>query len=343
MNENFPKYNNKIDYYLNTDFVHSEESPKENEFNLETKKFNKVSENFKSISQKLKLFEEYFNCKLKKIKKRNKIRPTPFQIFLKEKEYIKSMNNLRIKKNINITKQNINLISNIKTNKNIILSSDKKIANDKLENFAIKKLSSTLYLNKIKNYREKNNYFDKNKNHLNNYFIKEKFTKENFNAHKSQKNFKNYLSIKLLDLISSNDKIFKKEFLIKSNDNSYSQNKNNNKKNNFTNTFYSKKPSKNKKIFMLYRNLNINDKYDFPSIYKRYNFTEDSLPKNNLNILNIISNKNKVNIHKEKSKYFLTNKKDFGANKKTLESNNDENEDIIIEPKNKIKFFIKPL
>ena len=336
MNENFPKYNNKIAYYLNTDFVHSEESPKENEFNLETKKFNKASVNFESNSQKLKIFEQYFNCKLKKIKKRNKNRPTPFQIFLKEKEYIKSMKTLRIQKNINITKQNINLISNIKTNKNIILSSDKKIANDKLENFAIKNLSSTLYLNKIKNYREKNNYFDKNKIHLHNYFIKEKLTKENFNAQKSRKNIKNYLSIKLLDLISSNDKIYKKELLM--NDNSYYQIKNNKKKNNFTNTFYNNKPNKNKKIFMPYRNLN--DKYDFPSIYKRYNFTENSLQKNNLNILNIISNKNKVNIHKEKSKYFLTNKKDFGANKKSIKSNSDENEDLIIEPKNKIKFFI---
>ena len=338
MNEKLPKYNNKIVYYLNTDFVHSEESPKENEFNLETKKFNKVTVNFKSKSQKLKLFEEYFNCKLKKIKKRNKNRPTPFQKFLKEKEYIKSMNDLRIQKNINNTKQNINLISSIKNNNNLISSSDNKTTNNKLEKATLKNLSSTLYLNKIKNYREKNNYFDKSKNHLNNYFIKEKITGKNFNAQKSQKNFKNYLNIKLFDLISSNDKINKKEFLIKSNDKSNSQIKNNKKKNNFTNTFYINKPNKNKEIFMPYRNLN--GKYDFPSIYKGYNFTEDSLPKNNLNILNIISNKNKVSIHKEKSKYFLTNKKDFGANKKTLESNNDENEDIIIEPKNKIKFFI---
>ena len=336
MNEKIPKYNNKIVYYLNTDFVHSEDSPKEKEFNLETKKFNKVSINFKSKSQKLKLFEEYFNCKLKKIKKRNKIRPTPFQMFLKEKEYVKSMNDLRIQKNINNTKQNINLISNIKKNKNLITSSDKKSVNNKLENISLKNLSSILYLNKIKNYKEKNNYFDKNKNHLHNYLMKEKIEGKNFNAQKSQKNFRSYRSIKLLNLISSNDKIYKKEFLI--NNNSHSQNKNNKKKNNFTNTFYSKEPTKNKKIFMPYRNLNLKD--DFPSIYKRYNFTEDSLPKNSLNILNIISNKNKISIYNEKRKYVLTNKKDFGANKNSYELKNNENEDIIIEPKNKIKFFI---
>ena len=339
MNEKIPKNNDNIIYnYLSRDFINSEESPEENEFNLETKIINKISGNFESKSQKTKLFEEYFNCKLKKIKKRNKNKPTPYQMFLKEKEYMKSMNNLRIQQNINYQKQNINLLTTINRNKKSTSNNTKNI-NNKLKNLALKNFSSTIYLNKIKEYKEKNNFYNnKNKKYLNDYCASKKFEKDSFNIHKNEKNFKNSKNIKLLDLISSNKTISKKELLIKSHENSFTETKNINKKNNFTNTFYNSKPKKNNEKFISYRNFNANN--NFPSIYKRYNFTENSLPKNNPYILNIFSHKKRINIYNRNNKIFLKNKKDICVNKKSFQSIKKENDYDIIESKNKIKFFI---
>lgn len=334
MTEKIYKHKNKIIYYsLKTDSIQSEEFPKE--FNLETKKFNKERDIFDIKSKKIKIFEEYFNCKLKKIKKRNKNKPTPYQKFLKEKEYLKSMNNLRIQQNINLTKQNINLITTIDKNKQF--SSDKKNNNNKFDNLGLKKISSSIYINKIKNYKEKNYFFDKTKKRLYNNYIKEDITKEDFKIHKSKKSLDYFKNMKLLYLISSNNTINTNEVSLKENNNSNFKTKKSNKKNNFTNTFHNIKSNKNEK-FISYRNLNGGDY--FPKIFNKYNNTEDSITKNKAHILNIFSYENKINVYNHKNQNNLKSKKDIDDNKKLFGSKNNENESKIIKPRNTIKFFI---
>lgn len=331
MHENcHSKENNNFIYYeLKTDYIQNEDSQNENDFNLETKKINKERINFKSKIQKKKIFQQFFNCKLKKIKINTK--PTPFQKFLKEKEYLKSMNNLRVNQQLNPPRPIMNIISQI--NKKINLLSEEKSNKNKEYSSLKKNLSSRLYLNKIKNYKKKDYFFDKTKDNLYHYYIKRNKTKEkNIKSYKSDKNINNEKivnSFRLLELIKPNNKGIKaKDFFQNYIDNNsfftdvkrirkYKKNK----RNNYTNTVYKSlfKNGNNKNIS--YKNYNNNY---FPNIYKKYNQTENSMQKDKGYILDLFSN--------------IKNKKDFFLNKKSFEIKNKEklNNKIFNDSKNKI-------
>ena len=155
----FQLRNNIIYYALKTDYNQSEEKSYEKDFNLETKKFIKDQMEDEFKKQRKKLYEECFNFKLKKNKIMN--RPTPYQIFLKEKEYLKSMNDYKIKHNLNPLGSKISIITN-KNKEKSNSSNSSNIKNSKSKtNLLLGQLSPILYLNKIKNYKKKNIFFDR--------------------------------------------------------------------------------------------------------------------------------------------------------------------------------------
>ena len=277
MNDNNPfkvnKNNTFIYYILNTDSSKNEELAKENIFNLDIKKINKDKLKYKS--ERLKLFDEFFNYKLKKIKMRNK--PTPFQKFLKEKKQLRTMNNLKIQNNINSINIKLDILSDIlsKNNKNKNLSYNKNNnESNKIIKFPLKRLSSTLYLNKISNYKKNNKFYYSGKKDLYYYYKKSDKNKiKSFKSYKSEKKFKSSKKRKILELITNND-LNSKYFLQKPiNNNNKFESKRKEKKNNYTNTNINDSPFSTLSIiknrnqqFNSYRN--VNSYSNFPNINK---------------------------------------------------------------------------
>ena len=302
--------NNYIYYVLNTDSSKNEDLSKENIFNLDLKKINK--DRLKNKSERLKLFDEFFNYKIKKIKMRNK--PTPYQKFLKEKTNLKSMYNLKIQQNINSINPKIDIL----------------LKNSKIKKFPLKKLSSTLYINKISNYKKKNLFHNSEKKDLYYYYKKAYKDKQQYiTSHKSEKKFKNSKKMKLLELITTNDldlKDFKKPII-----NYKNESKSKDKKNNFTNTNINININDNPlSILSIIKNKkekcisdrNVNIYTDFPTINSKINHTENIPSIFNVYNLNY---KDKFNLVKYNSqRHMLKNKKEIYNKSLNLKINNNQ-------------------
>ena len=217
--------NDVIIYYaLNTDTNQTEDTSKLVDFNLELKKINgnnKVS--YKSKIEELKIFEEYFKYKIKKVE--NKTKPTPFQMFIKEKAYLKSINDLRIQQNINPLGRRLEIINNRKANKIKRIASESKFNSNRINNInkinsanynniqnsqrqreekiLLKKLSPTYYFKKINKYKKYSNEYKRIKTDLYHCYIYG--NKKNKNKHIHQSNSETFKKNKneIFDLIKS--------------------------------------------------------------------------------------------------------------------------------------------
>jgi hypothetical protein len=171
------KNNDVIIYYaLNTDSNSIEGNNKRNPFNLELKRMNITDNNSNKVDftktkiKKFEFFEEFFKYKIKKVE--NKTKPTPFQMFIREKEHLKALNDFRIKQNINPSKNKIKIINSPKNLKAITTDIKKDVINKhNSSKLLLKHLSPSLYLKKIKNYKKNNNIHEKIKPDLYHYFI----------------------------------------------------------------------------------------------------------------------------------------------------------------------------
>ena len=346
-NNYFYKKNNYINYALNTDYiVNDNEIPNKNEFNLETKKIVKEKIDRKLKYQKIKMYEEYFKFKLKKIENINK--PTPYQIFLQKKQYLKLMNNQKIKQNLNPLGTKICIFSKNNKIKKFSSQKNKKI-NKSNTNLIQNQLSPILYLKKIKNYKKNNIFFDKLKTDLYHYYINEnnkitnkknnnksekkikilKIIQKN-NLHSKQLSFKKIKKINTLNSFHYNNKT---NHLFSFNKKNCDNNLNKDKYTNTVNTSTSDYKNDNNKNLLSFSNRNFNKlNNDFKMIYKEYNKTEYLFEKNDIN--NFL--KNKINKSTQNNQQFFKNKKDVGTNNNFLEVNRD----IINGEKEKNKLFL---
>ena len=193
---NFRNKNDIIIYYaLNTDSNLNEENKKGKPFNLELKKINITDNNKNRVNftrekiKKFKLFEQYFNFKIKKVE--NKTKPTPFQMFIKEKQHLKALNDFRIKQNINPLGNKIKIINSPKNLKAITSNIKNDVINKhNSSKILLKQLSPSLYLKKIKNYKKNQNLHEKIKPNLYHYFISAN-NKRLFNNNNSNNNNNN--------------------------------------------------------------------------------------------------------------------------------------------------------
>ena len=318
--------NNFIYYALNTDSNQTEEKSYEKDFNLKIMK-EKIDE-FKK--QRIKFYEEYVKCKIKKIKKTNK--PTPYQIFLKEKEYLKSMNDYKIKHNLNPLGTKISIISK----KNKTQNDNANIKNNKSKkNILLGQLSPILYLNKVKNYKKKNMLFDRLKTDLYHYFMdKPDFKKihKNNNSEKSLKKIQsnksnnekqnNFFQCSIKNLTSRNMLIKRKLSHLFISSSSHTNKKSNKEK--YTNTVCSLINKQNYKKDVSFSNRNNNKLHQY---YTEYNKTENISDKNDIDsyIDNYLNNlfKNKMYNNKYNSQQFFKKKKDIIFNKKYCNYNED--------------------
>lgn len=348
-NNHFDKNNNYINYALNIDYIeNNNEIPNKNEFNLETKKIVKEKIDRKLKNQRIKMFEEYFKFKLKKIEKINK--PTPFQIFLQKKEYLKLMNNRKIERNLNPLGTKICILSENNKIKKFSSNIKNKKFNKSNTNLIQNQLSPILYLKKIKNYKKNNIFFDKLKTDLYHYYINENNKITNKKNNKSEKKIKilkilqknnlqakqySFKNIKKINTLNSFHYNNKTNHLFSSNNINYNNNLNKDKFTNTVNSFTSTSDFKNdnNKNPLSFSNRNFNKfNNDFQMIYKEYNKTENLFDKNDINNLY----KNKINNNIQNNQQFLKNKKDVGTNNNFLEVNRD----IINAEKEKTKLFI---
>jgi hypothetical protein len=171
--------NDVIIYYaLNTDSNSIEENTKGKPFNLELKKINITDNNNNNkvdfTRAKIKrniLFEEYFKNKIKKVE--NKTKPTPFQMFIREKEHLKALNDLRIKQNINPLGNKIKIINSPKNLKAVTSDIKKDVINKhNSSKIILKHLSPSLYLKKIKNYKKIHNIHERIRPDFYHYFVR---------------------------------------------------------------------------------------------------------------------------------------------------------------------------
>ena len=194
------KKNDVIIYYaLNTDSNSIEENKKRNPFNLELKRINITDNNSNKVDftktkiKKFEFFEEFFKYKIKKVE--NKTKPTPFQMFIREKEHLKALNDFRIKQNINPLRNKIKIINSPKKLKAITTDIKKYVINKhNSSKLLLKHLSPSLYLKKIKNYKKNNNIHEKIRPDLYHYFISannKRIFKNNQNNNNNSNNNKN--------------------------------------------------------------------------------------------------------------------------------------------------------
>ena len=169
--------NDVIIYYaLNTDSNSIEENTKGKPFNLELKRINITDNGTNKVNftrtkiKRYKLFEEFFKYKIKKVE--NKTKPTPFQMFIKEKEQLKALNDFRIKQNINPLGNKIKIINSPKNLKEKTSDIKKDVINKhNSSKIFLKHLSPLLYLKKIKKYKKSRNVQERIKPDLYHYFI----------------------------------------------------------------------------------------------------------------------------------------------------------------------------
>ena len=169
--------NDVIIYYaLNTDSNSIEENTKGKPFNLELKRINITDNGTNKVNftrtkiKRYKLFEEFFKYKIKKVE--NKTKPTPFQMFIKEKEQLKALNDFRIKQNINPLGNKIKIINSPKNLKEKTSDIKKDVINKhNSSKIFLKHLSPSLYLKKIKKYKKSRNVQERIKPDLYHYFI----------------------------------------------------------------------------------------------------------------------------------------------------------------------------
>lgn len=169
--------NDVIIYYaLNTDSNSIEENTKGKPFNLELKRINITDNGTNKVNftrtkiKRYKLFEEFFKYKIKKVE--NKTKPTPFQMFIKEKEQLKALNDFRIKQNINPLGNKIKIINSPKNLKEKTSDIKKDVINKhNSSKIFLKHLSPLLYLKKIKKYKKTRNVQERIKPDLYHYFI----------------------------------------------------------------------------------------------------------------------------------------------------------------------------
>ena len=184
-----------IYYALKTDSNSIVENTKGKPFNLELKRINMTDNGSNKVDftktkiKRYKLFEEYFKYKIKKVE--NKTKPTPFQMFIKEKEHLKALNDFRIKQNINPLGNKIKIINSPK-NLKALASDIKKDAINKhtSSKILLKHLSPSLYLKKIKNYKKTHNIHERIRPDLYHYFISAN-NKRIFNNNNINKNINN--------------------------------------------------------------------------------------------------------------------------------------------------------
>ena len=193
--------NDVIIYYaLNTDSNSIEENTKGKPFNLELKRINITDNNSNKVIfprtkiKRYKLFEEFFKHKIKKVE--NKTKPTPFQMFIKEKEQLKALNDFRIKQNINPLGNKIKIINSPKSPKAITSDIKKDVINKHSSSkIFLKHLSPSLYLKKIKNYKKFHNIQERIRPDFYHYFIstnnKRLFIKNNNNYNNNKNNNNN--------------------------------------------------------------------------------------------------------------------------------------------------------
>ena len=210
MNENkeniLRNKNDVIIYYaLNTDSNSIEGNKKRNPFNLELKRINITDNNSNKVDftktkiKKFEFFEEFFKYKIKKVE--NKTKPTPFQMFIREKEYLKALNDFRIKQNFNPLRNKIKIINSPKKLKAITTDIKKDVINKhNSSKLLLKHLSPSLYLKKIKNYKKNDNIHEKIKPDLYHYFISAN-NKRIFNNNQKTKEHNN----DLLEFFRSNN------------------------------------------------------------------------------------------------------------------------------------------
>jgi hypothetical protein len=144
--------------------------------------------------KRYKLFEEFFKHKIKKVE--NKTKPTPFQMFIKEKEQLKALNDFRIKQNINPLGNKIKIINSPKSPKAITSDIKKDVINKHSSSkIFLKHLSPSLYLKKIKNYKKFHNIQERIRPDFYHYFIstnnKRLFIKNNNNYNNNKNNNNN--------------------------------------------------------------------------------------------------------------------------------------------------------
>ena len=198
--------NDVIIYYaLNTDSNSIEENKKRNPFNLELKRINITDYNSNKVDftktkiKRFEIFEEFFKYKIKKVEKKTK--PTPFQIFIREKEQLKALNEIRIKQNINPLRNKIKIINSPKNLKAITTDIQKDVVNKhNSSKLLLKHLSPSLYLKKIKNYKKNHNIHEKIRPDLYHYFISAN-NKRIFNNNQNKKKHNN----DLLEFFKSNN------------------------------------------------------------------------------------------------------------------------------------------
>ena len=195
------KKNDVIIYYaLNTDSNSIEENNKRNPFNLELKRINITDNNNNKVDfaktkiKRFEFFEEFFKYKIKKVE--NKTKPTPFQMFIREKEHLKALNDFRIKQNINPSKNKIKIINSPKNLKVITTDIKKDVINKhNSSKLLLKHLSPSLYLKKIKNYKKFHNIQERIRPDFYHYFIstnnKRLFIKNNNNYNNNKNNNNN--------------------------------------------------------------------------------------------------------------------------------------------------------
>ena len=385
MNEsknNLNKENNVIIYYaLNKDTNQTEEKPRLKEFNLELKKIiggNKASNNPKL--ERLKIFNEYFKYKIKKIEGRTK--PTPFQIFIKEKEYIKSINDLRIQQNINPLGRRLDIINNRKANKIKKMASDTKFNVNKINNFNnskdinnihkqndekifLKKFSPIYYFKKINNYKKNSNYYDKIKTDLYHCFINGKRKNKNKQIYQSSSGNIKKNKYEILELIRSKNlnshiKIqnsVKNIYNLTSGNfgdenkihNFFNTSKNKLSKEEYTNTIQhiDSKPRlrtfRDKIKFLPKNKTNKNyfkNKESF-NIYKEYLKTENRIEKDTKSIYKAIFYKDEKYLNKQASFPLLKKKVDVGTNRSSFDSKNKEENKEKVQNNNKQENQVK--
>mgnify|MGYP006873117495 CR=1 FL=1 len=332
--------NDLIIYFaLNTDCNSIEENAKGKPFNLELKRFNITDNNSNKVDfsktkiKRFKLFEEFFKYKIKKVEQ--KARPTPFQMFIREKEHLKALNDFRIKQNnINPLGNKIKIINSPKNLKSTTSDIKKEAINKhNSSKILLKHLSPSLYLKKIKNYKKSHNLHEKIRPDLYHYFISAN-NKRIFNNNKKSNNNNDILEFFKSNNIKPKIKVLKsvKSFNTKSIQNFGNSNELKIRNNKFVS--FSKKnlnidKSTNTNTNINSTNINTNSIYNINTLPSYESFREKNIicalhPKFEQNIEHLNKDNNQPEIPdevscKNKYKFIIIKERNLKLNKQNSE------------------------